>query len=243
MIKAVFFGLDGTLVPMDEKKFIKLYIDSLFEEVKQFHIEKEIFTRALMKGLMAMINNDGFVSNENLFWEVFDNALGMKLRDKKEIFDKYYLNNFKCVKFAAGESPESKKIIEFCRVLGLKTILSTNPIFPKQAVITRMNFVGLTTNDFDYITSYENSFFCKPNPKYFASLLKELGLKPEEVLVFGNNKEEDCYCSAQAGIKSYLVDNRCLIIPDSVKDEQFECIKINEVNDVIQREIERNKTI
>ena len=223
MIKAVFFDLDGTLVPMDEKKFIKLYIDSLFEEVKQFHIEKEIFTRALMKGLMAMINNDGFVSNENLFWEVFDNELGMKLRDKKDIFDKYYLNNFKCVKFAAGESPESKKIIEFCSVLGLKTILSTNPIFPKQAVITRMNFVGLNTNDFDYI--------------------KELGLKPEEVLVFGNNKEEDCYCSAQAGIKSYLVDNRCLIIPDSVKDEQFECIKINEVNDVIQREIERNKTI
>ena len=243
MIKAVFFDLDGTLVPIDEKKFIKLYIDSLFEEVKQYNFEKEFFARALMKGLMAMIHNDGIISNENVFWKVFDNELGINLREKKDIFDRYYLNNFKCVRFAAGESPESKKIIEFCRVLGIKTVLSTNPIFPKQAVITRMNFVGLSENDFDYITSYENSFFCKPNPKYFASLLNLLCLKPEEVLVFGNNKEEDCNCSKQAGIKSFLLDNGCLIIPESVKDEHFECIKINEVKSVIQREFEKNKTI
>ena len=52
MIKAVFFDLDGTLVPMDEKKFLKLYIDSLFEEVKQFHIEKVFYLFCIYKTFM-----------------------------------------------------------------------------------------------------------------------------------------------------------------------------------------------
>jgi FMN phosphatase YigB (HAD superfamily) len=54
-----------------------------------------------------------------------------------------------------------------------------------------MSFNDLYEDDFDYITSYENSNYTKPNPMYFQILLDEFNLKPEEVILFGNNEYED----------------------------------------------------
>ena len=58
----------------------------------------------------------------------------------------------------------------------------------------------------DYITSYENSNYTKPNPMYFQVLLDKFNLKPEEVILFGNNEYEDAWCAYQLGIKTYLIN-------------------------------------
>ena len=55
-----------------------------------------------------------------------------------------------------------------------------------------MSYVGLTFDDFDYVTTYENSHNCKPNPQYFIDLLNKFNLKPSEVILFGNNTYAHC---------------------------------------------------
>ena len=77
----------------------------------------------------------------------------------------------------------------------------------------------MCADDFDYITSYENSAFSKPNPKYYAQILSELGLEAKDCLMVGNDVQEDMEASAAVGIESYLITD-CII---SRKEEPLTC--------------------
>ena len=63
--------------------------------------------------------------------------------------------------------------------------------------------------DFELITTYENSSYCKPNPKYYVEILEKTGLKPEECLMVGINAEEDMIAES-LGMKVFLLTD-CLI--------------------------------
>lgn len=239
MIKAIFFDLDGTLLPLNERKFAKIYFKTLYKEVKFLKISKLNFFKALYKGAIAQVNNDGTRTNEEVFWDSIKATLGMDLSIYKDVLDEYYKTGYLKSKKATWDCPESKKIIDFCRENNLKTVLSTNPIFPKLAVLNRMNFINLKEEDFTYITYYSNSSYCKPNPLYFKSILKTLNLKPEEVILFGNNEIEDAECAKQAGIKCYLIDH-CLILQNKKEDIIYPIIKIEDVISIIKKEISSN---
>ena len=45
MIKAIFFDLDGTLLPLNERKFAKIYFKTLYKKVKFLKISKMSFFR------------------------------------------------------------------------------------------------------------------------------------------------------------------------------------------------------
>ena len=96
-----------------------------------------------------------------------------------------------------------------------------------------MSYIGLKESDFDFVTTYENSSYCKPNPKYFMWLLDKYDLKPEEVIVFGNNTYEDGECALSCGMKCYMVGDYVINHPKSV--HKFEHIKINEIIDRIKK--------
>ena len=49
----------------------------------------------------------------------------------------------------------------------------------------------LKKEDFELVTTYENSRFCKPNPAYYLEIFDKLGLKAEECLMIGNDVTED----------------------------------------------------
>ena len=109
--------------------------------------------------------------------------------------------------------------------MGLKVALTTQPVFPLDGTLTRMGFVGLKQQDFDYITSYENSHYAKPNPMYFQEVLDKLNLKPEEVILFGNDKNEDGECALKLGIKCCLVGDYIL----GNSSQNFEHIPLSQV--------------
>jgi len=71
--------------------------------------------------------------------------------------------------------------------------------------------VGLRPEDFSYITAYENSTTCKPNPAYYAEILRKTGKRPQECLMVGNDATEDT-AALEQGIGVYLVTD-CLLNP------------------------------
>ena len=93
--------------------------------------------------------------------------------------------------------------------MGYRTVLATNPVFPKIATEIRLKWVGLSLQDFELTTTYENTSYCKPNIKYYEHILKEIGLKAEECLMVGNNATEDMIAST-LGMKVFLLTD-CLI--------------------------------
>ncbi len=215
MIKAIFFDLDGTLLPMKEEEFAKVYFSSLSQKMIPYGYETEKLITTILNGTKAMFLNDGKMTNEQVFWNYFESVYGKEKLKDKPIFDHFYENEFKKTKSECKENPLARSIVDFCHENFQYVILSTNPIFPLVGTLTRMSFVHLKKEDFDWITSYENSCFTKPNPKYFMEILNHFHLEPQEVLLFGNNTYEDGECALAAHIKCYLVGDYIIESPHS----------------------------
>jgi hypothetical protein len=239
MLKAVFFDLDGTLLPMDEEKFTNLYFHLISEAVKDRGYEPQKLIDTIWQGTKLMYKNDGNQTNEEVFWNYFGTVYGIEHLQDKKYFDEFYLNQFKKVKNACGENPYAKDIIKYAKEKVGIVVLSTNPIFPKNGIITRLAFLDLLEDDFDYITTYENSFHCKPNPKYFQDLLYKFSLRGDEVILFGNNDMEDYLCAKQVGIDCYLVGENLILHEDAKVDVPK--IKISEMKKIIEKEYNKRK--
>ena len=87
--------------------------------------------------------------------------------------------------------PKAAKTVNALKDRGYRLVLATNPIFPLVATKNRASWAGLSVDDFELCTTYENSSFCKPNIKYYGEILSKLGMAPEECLMVGNDVDED----------------------------------------------------
>ncbi|MGB9521484.1 MAG: HAD-IA family hydrolase, partial [Anaerolineales bacterium] len=86
-------------------------------------------------------------------------------------------------------------------------IIATNPLFPRQGVLHRLNWAGLESYipSFRFVPSYETLHFAKPNPAYFAELLARVGWQEQAALMVGDDIHNDIYPAKKAGIKTYWV--------------------------------------
>lgn len=133
----------------------------------------------------------------------------MDLTPYIEQFDDYYSNEFIAAKQAVGFTPYAKKSIEFIKKNGGRLIAATNPIFPAVATKRRLEWAGVSADDFEFVSTYENSCCCKPNLKYFEFICEKCGIKPEESIMIGNDIDEDM-CSEKLGFDTYLITD-CII--------------------------------
>ena len=99
--------------------------------------------------------------------------------EHRAVTDTFYRGNFDAAKRFTGENPLARPLIDALKKDGLHLILATNPLFPRDGVETRLRWIGLSTADFELVTSYENMHYCKPNPKYFAEILEMTGKSAE----------------------------------------------------------------
>ncbi len=211
-IKNVLFDLDGTLLPMDQDAFTKLYFKNLAKRLAPHGYDAEKLISAIWAGTASMIKNDGSASNEDAFWKTFVSLFPEKGRSDEPIFEDFYKNEFSNAKAACGYTENAKKVVSFLKEKGVNLILASNPIFPMIAQKNRMTWAGVNPDDFAYITSYENSRFCKPNPAYYKEILEKNGLSADECLMIGNDAIEDT-AAEKAGMKVFLL-NDCLLNKD-----------------------------
>jgi FMN phosphatase YigB (HAD superfamily) len=201
----ILFDLDGTLLPMDQDIFTKAYFKELLKKICPFGYESQKVIDGVWAGTLAMIRNNGVSTNENLFWEKFSSLLGERVLDLKDEFTQFYKNEFNNVKVTTDENRFAPEALREAHRKANKVVLATNPIFPLCAVESRLSWLGLQASEFDFITSYENSSYCKPNPDYYREILKRYDAKPEDCLMIGNDVEEDGEASAQVGIDAFIV--------------------------------------
>lgn len=238
MIKAIFFDLDGTLLPLNEDDFIKKYFSLMSNHMKQYGYEENKLIETIWKGTYAMMKNDGSKQNDEVFWDYFESVYGKDSIKDKSKFDVFYDNDFLKIKEVCKDNELASKIVKYCRENVEYVVLSTNPIFPYVGTKNRMVFVGLKPSDFDFVTAYDNFNYCKPNPKYFQTLLDKFNLKGEEVILFGNNTLEDGECSLACGIKCYLIRDNLIVNPKSTHD--FEVIEMDDIIPTIALNIAKN---
>lgn len=208
-ITTILFDLDGTLLPMDQDLFVMTYLKALAARLALSGYDPKALTAAVWKGTEAMVRNDGSCRNEERFWQVFTELMGEKALEDMPLFDAFYRENFDSVREVCGFHPAARQIIDLVKTKGLRPVLATNPLFPAIATHKRIAWAGLQPEDFAYISTYENSCFCKPNPDYYREILEKLHLDPQECVMVGNDAYEDT-AAARLGIPVFLLTD-CLL--------------------------------
>lgn len=208
-IKYVLFDLDGTLLPMDQDAFMKIYFGNLAAKLAPLGYESKKLIDGIWAGTAAMVKNDGSCSNEEAFWRVFETWLGKHVRQDKPVLDEFYHNEFQQVQDACGFAPQAAEIVRGLKERGFKVVLATNPIFPAVATQSRIRWAGLEPEDFELYTTYENSCHCKPNLDYYRDVLAAIGARPEECVMVGNDVQEDMIAETM-GMKVFLLTD-CLL--------------------------------
>lgn len=236
MLKAVFFDLDGTLLPLNDVEFTNGYFGLLCKKLAPLGYIPDELVKVIWAGTKQMIKNDGSKTNEEAFWEYFDSYYGDNKVKDKDIFDAFYTEEFRQTKVYCKDNPYAREIIDFLHSNNIKVVLATNPLFPKVGVLTRLGFIGLEEKDFDYITTYHNSTYAKPNPMYYTEIITNLGLKPDEVLMIGNNELEDGIASKGANIPRCYMTGDYVIKSDKC-DTPIPHIDLSEIIDTINKEI------
>lgn len=188
---SILFDLDGNLLPMDLDKFIEVYFGALANYMQPYGYNPKSLTEAVWAGTKAMVKNDGTKLNEERFRQAFADCLGADSLKHMDTITAFYTSDFAKAKISTWDNPNAKRAVNAARQAADKVILATNPLFPPCAVEMRLNWIGLTSGDFDYITTYDNSHYCKPNPKYFTEIAEKFNLSPNETLMIGNDLSED----------------------------------------------------
>lgn len=219
MIKTVLFDLDGTLLPMDQEKFVRCYLNLLAEKMAPLGYDSKKLIKCVWVGTEKMAMNDGSCKNDQVFWDIFAQFFGKdSLKDIPE-FENFYRNEFQKAAESCGFSMYSAEIIRKLHAMGLQTVLATNPLFPAIATESRIRWAGLLPEDFALITTFENSSYCKPNPAYYQDIMAKLNLIPEECIMVGNDVQEDMV-AAELGMKVFLLTD-CLIDRKQTDISQF----------------------
>lgn len=200
----IMFDLDGTLIPFDQDEFIREYFGRLARKMVPLGFAKEALIKSIWAGTNAMLANDGTMANRDRFFEVFSTFAPGDMNELEKVFEGFYEKEFDEVKCILKSQVDRKHFISTLREKGYKLVLATNPIFPKVAVGVRLSWIGLELSDFDYVTTYENSSYSKPNPGYYEEILHNISGDASECIMIGNNPVDDMQ-AVKAGLDVYLV--------------------------------------
>jgi len=218
-IKNVLFDLDGTLLPMDQDVFLKSYFKHLVIKLAPYGYDPDKTVKAIWHCTQSVIQNDGSCTNEQTFWRGFAEIFGSGCVDDIPIFDDFYRNEFQQVAKDCGYHSKAAACIAALKQKGCRLVLATNPLFPAIATESRIRWAGLDKSDFELVTTYENSSYCKPNLDYYRQIMNKLDLVAEECLMVGNDVDDDMV-AAQLGMQVFLLTD-CLINKQGVDISRY----------------------
>lgn len=218
-MKAVLFDLDGTLLPLDIEKFMKLYF---YEMSKAFEgiLDMDMLVEKVMAATKVMVSDTTDMTNEEVFMNAYGHLISEDITLHQERWANFYEDGYKKVKASSGLSKEMISSVHMLKEKGYRVILVTNPLFPQVAIEERIKWAGLEPDDFDYVTSFERNHFCKPQIQLYEEVLRHNKLEAKECLMVGNDVQEDMVVS-KLGMETYLIEDYLLHRTDELIETTY----------------------
>lgn len=214
-ITTLLFDLDDTLLGNDIQRFLQPYLRSFAAHVSGL-VEPQIFVSRLLAGTQAMIDNR---NPRRTLLEVFNDAfypgLGITADQMTPYVNSFYAERFPALRSETTQIPAARETVRWALESGLQLVVATNALFPRSAILQRLDWAGVGADEFSYslITTIEFMHFAKPQPEYFAEVLALTECRPEEVLMIGNDWSQDITPAAAMGIHTYWIAPRSSQFP------------------------------
>lgn len=205
-IKAVLFDLDGTLLPMDNDLFIRHYFGDLVSHFPD--IEPGSMARHIMASVEDMAGAPGGPINAEKFKTSFVRRIGRDWTELEPMLTWFYEERFPALGRHFPPNPGARRAYDAARGMGLRIALATNPVFPRRATLARIDWAGFSPEEFEVVTSYEDSCACKPHRAYYDEVLGRMsGLVPADCLMVGNDVREDIAPALAMGMRAFFLSD------------------------------------
>lgn len=210
--EVVLFDLDDTLLANDMDVFIPAYFE-LLGNFTRGRFASEALIQSLRIATHAMMTSPG-VRNDIVFWERFGPLLGGSRAELEPYFEQFYAEKFAALRTCTLPVDGALELVEWFRTRGARLVLATNPVFPRSAIVHRLEWAGFTPEAFELLTTYEVMYTTKPDPGYYREILAHVGVAPERALMVGNDLVNDIEPALAVGLSTFHV------VPGDVFDRQ-----------------------
>lgn len=205
MIRTILFDLDGTLLPVHNDFFFSRYFAEIATVIPQRE-PKQVGGAILQTLRDVMREAEPTQTVASRFAEGLERHLQMPYGEQEPLYLQYYEQEFPKLGEAIEPLPFVRQALDAAKAKGLRTVLATNPVFPGIATRERMRWAGITEQDFDLITFYEQCSYTKPHTAYYTrEVLEPLGLSAKECLMVGNDAREDMVPAHMLGMDTFFL--------------------------------------
>ena len=215
MRHTVFFDLDGTLLPLEMEPFFHAYMAEMRKSGALEIIDVYKGEEVLGKAIYAMLDNDGAVYNKDVFFAAIAQMSGTAMDEVMPHFDRFYQDGFVKTKAHTRTEKRVRQVIDTLKDKGYRLVLATNPVFPPVATQQRIAWAGLAPDDFEYISYYDNSHYCKPKPQYYEEILGKIGVSADRCYIVGNDVRDDM-SALSLGFEGFLVLDHVIGDPERI---------------------------
>lgn len=206
MITTLLFDLDNTLLENNMDRFVPEFLYALAARFGHLFSRDWFIQQVLICTQKMVVDQDPSKTNQDVFFENLVRRLGHPLSVLKPILDQFYAQDFDRLKLLAKRVPEAKDTMQEAFNQGYKVAIATNPIFPLGAMMSRLNWAGISDFQYALVTSYEVMHFCKPHAGYYREILNILDVKVHQCLMVGDDIKNDLP-ALSIGIRTFLVTN------------------------------------
>lgn len=205
MTLTILIDLDDTLLANDIDAFQKIYFKRLADALLPWATPETMMLamKAAIKGMLE--KKTPALTLEEQFDLVFYPALGTSKSELAEVIRHFYAETFPQLQELTAPKPDAVDLIETAFQRGWNVVIATNPVFPRTAVIQRLEWAQLSPSKypFELITSFETAHFCKPHPAYYAEILGRLNWPQYPVVMIGNSFEDDIQPVETIGLPTF----------------------------------------
>jgi FMN phosphatase YigB (HAD superfamily) len=215
MITAILFDLDDTLLTTNLDAFLPGYFQLLSAKLADL-VPPQTFVQALRASTRVMTApHDPALTNQQVFEADFFTRIGIAEATLRPLFDEFYRDDFPRLRPLTSPRPEARSVVQTAFRFFRQVVIATQPVFPLVAIRQRMDWAGVADFPYQFVTGYENTHACKPNPAYYLEIASALGASPDECLMVGNDLTQDIDPARRAGMSTFwLVDGAHPANPD-----------------------------
>lgn len=217
---AIFFDMDGTLLPLEVRDFLVPYYELLAIAAKRARFDAQLLQEGVNAGIMRMYDHPTDHTNEAAFWDAFfgvyfcdTDPTDIEKRAMYAFLDDFYAHDFDKAGEAAVPHPAARRVLETLSAKGYPLYLTTMPMFPLSAIEWRMKWADAPIEVFERVTTFDNSTSVKPHLDYYRENIALADVPADRILMVGNNTMDDLVCM-NLGMDAYLVTDYLINVND-----------------------------